>query len=486
MCSIALAIVYFFYLCYTVIIFEEGEFMKELIENMTLTKRSIFVVFLIVLGLMLTVCLQVGFSDKRSIIVSIIVTSILFFVFLGYMIYVLCLYYKLPKNKTNKMGVLFFINTHNNSLDYSAITNKFCEKFEELSEIIDKNKLTLIILTEKQVSSIKNVFNHNTQHKLLKKTKCLFGVFMKATDLGKESDEYELQMNAMITHPWLNSIMENILSSNFNYIFKGLHSSTLNKKSDLKNLQNLSTQLYYVCQLIFGVANEYSGFQVGALQLFKEIENKIKYESSKFYKQLLIIVNYEICSSSIHITSSQYNSFVYSDKYDEEKVKSTLETMSKSLPVIKNDYYTINYHLAKAVYHLICGRLIEAKGEISLLTKTFSKIKPNQRPWAYSDAFLTAYENKPSKYKTINEKYKLLKNNKTQDSLLIYYFIEAFLKKQPSNLGLKLALLLLVYYKKDEINCNILPTNLQQDIVDNLKKLNQVNYAKFIQELEFQ
>lgn len=81
MCSIALAIVYFFYLCYTVIIFEEGEFMKELIENMTLTKRSIFVVFLIVLGLMLTVCLQVGFSDKRSIIVSIIVTSILFLCF---------------------------------------------------------------------------------------------------------------------------------------------------------------------------------------------------------------------------------------------------------------------------------------------------------------------------------------------------------------------------------------------------------------------
>ncbi len=459
--------------------------MKELIKSMKFTKKSIFAVLLIVLGIMLTIYTQVGFNDKTSRIVSILALSVLCCVFLGYTIYVLCLYYKLPKNKTGKMGVLFYINTHKNSSDYDAITNKFCEKFEELSEVIDKNKLIPIILTEKQVSVIKHISNHDVQHKLLKKTNCLFGVFMKSTDIGKESDEYELQMNAMITHPWLNEILEKMLANNFNCVFRGLHSSTLNKKSDLKNLQNLSTQLYFVCQLIFGVANEYSGFPGGALQLFKEIEAKIKNETTKFYKQMLIIVNYEICSSAICITTAQYKDFVYNDQYDTEMVKSALDTMAKSLPIIKNDYYTIDYHLAKAVYHLICGRVIEAKGESSLLAKSFPKVKPNQRPWAYSEAFLTACENKPNKYKTINEKYKSIKNNKTQDPLMIYYFILAFLNKQPTNLGLKLALLLLTYYKKDELNTDILPQNLQQEVVDELNKLGQVNYAKFIKELEY-
>ena len=459
--------------------------MKELIESMKFTKKSIFAVLLIILGLMVTVYTQVGFNDKTSTIVSILALSILFCVFLGYMIYVLCLYYKLPKNTTNKMGVLFYINTHKNSSDYDAITSKFCEKFEELSELIDKNKLTTVILTEKQVSVIKNISNHDIQHKLLRKTNCLFGVFMKSTDIGKESDEYELQMNAMITHPWLNEVLEKMLANNFNCVFRGLHSSTLNKKSDLKNLQNLSMQLYYVCQLIFGVANEYSGYPGGALQLFKEIELKIKNETSKFYKQMLIIVNYEICSSTICITTAQYKEFIYNDQYDTEMVKNALDTMRKALPIIKNDSYTINYHLAKAVYHLICGRIIEAKGESSLLAKGFSKIKPNQRPWAYSEAFLISYENKPNKYKAINEKYKSIKNNKTQDPLMIYYFILAFLNKYPTNLGLKLALLLFTYYKKDDLNTDILPQNLQQEVTDELNKLGQVNYSKFISELEF-
>lgn len=459
--------------------------MKELIESMKFTRKSIFAVLLIILGLMITIYTQVGIINKTSKIVTIISLSVLFCVFLGYMIYVLCLYYKLPKNTTDKMGVLFYINTHKNSSDYEAITNKFCEKFEELSEIIDKNKLTPIILTEKQVSVIKNISNHNVQHKLLKKTNCLFGVFMKSTDIGKESDEYELQMNAMITHPWLNNILEKMLANNFNYVFRGLYSSTLNKKSDLKNLQNLSTQLYFVCQLIYGVANEYSGFPYGALQIFKEIESKIKNETTKFYKQMHIIVNYEICSSAICIAANQYKDFIYNDQYDTKKVKAALDVMAKSLPVVKNDHYVIDYHLAKAVYHLICGKTIEAKGESSLLAKNFSKIKPNQRPWAYSEAFLIAYENKPNKYKTISEKYKAIKNNKTQDPLLIYQFILTFSNKQPTNLGLKLALLLLTYYKKDELNTNILPPNLQQEVADELSKLGQVNYAEFIRELEY-
>lgn len=459
--------------------------MKELIESMRFTKKSIFPVFIITVGIMITICVKIGFIGINSIIISIISLSAIFFIFLGYTIYVICLYHKLPKNKSDNMGVLFYINAHKNSDDYTTITNKFCEKFQDMSKQIENNKLTPIILTEKQVSVIKNIYNPDIQHKLLKKTNCLFGVFMKSTDVGKESDEYELKMNAMLTHPRLNEILGKMLKNNFNCIFQGLHSNTLNKRSDLKDLQNLSTQLYFVCQLIFGVANEYCGYSLGALHLFQQIESKIKNEKSNFYNQLLTIVNHEICSSSILITTEQYNNFIYNNQYDVDVVKDTLEIMNKYLQIIKNDYYTINYHLSKAVYHLICGRITESKSEISLLSKNFSKIRPNQRVWAYSEAFLMAYENKQNKYKTLNEKYKYLKNNKTQDPSTIYYFIDAFLNKEPTNLGLKLALLLLTYYKKDELNCDILPKNIQDEVVCELNKLGQIQYSKFIKELKF-
>ena len=425
------------------------------------------------------VFVKLGF--KNGLIISII----LLVLFGCYAKYVHNLYYKLPKNKRDAIGILFYINTHGNHLDYKSITNKFCERFEELSEMIQQYKLYPIILTEKQVSVIKNISIDNTKINLLNKTNCDFGIFMKATDCGQSSDEYELQIHGTLSHPKLNNDLDKLLSHNFNYVFQDLHSNTINKKNDLENLQILSTQLYYICQLMIGAIDKYSGFPQRALKLFMEMESKINNASSKFYRQLFLILKYEICSCIIAIADTEYKNFIFDGIYNKDVVKESLDIMKDTLRKISHINFTINYHLAKSVYHVMCGNIIEAKGEISLLDKYFKTIEFNQRPWIYSEAFLVALENKPNKYKTINTKYKTLKNNKTQEPLNIYYFIIAFLERQPNNLGLKLAQLLLVYYKKDEFNINILPENLQQEIVLELNNLNQCNFARFIEDLRF-
>lgn len=457
--------------------------MKELLEYMKFTKKSILPISVILLTAMGLISINVGFKSKADKILSITLISVLLIFNILYIFAVLQSYIKLPKNKTGKMGILFYINTHNNSFDYKKIVDKFCEKFEDLSESIEQNKLKLIILTEKQVSSIKNISSRDTQHELLKKTYCDFGVFMKLSDLGDNSDEYELQMNSMLSHPYIAPALKIVLEQSFSRVFSGLHISTLNRKNDLKDLQNLSTQLYYICQFIYGVANEYSGFYLGALNLFKGIIASINNNQTKFYALLNSFVHYELCTTSMSICRIEYLNYINENKYNVLLVQNTLSTMHNSLRNIKNPEFEINYHLAKSVMLFIDGKILESKGEISLLTKKYSSVAPNLRPWIYSDAFLTAYENNPKTYWQINKKYKTLRNNKTQDSFLMFRFINSSLNNNPDNLGLKIALLFIVYYRQD-LSVNLLPDNFKNMVVENLYLLKQDDLALYINNLE--
>ena len=457
--------------------------MKEFLNELNFTKKSlIFIgaIFLFAIGL---ICIKIGFNNSYNFTLSLILISFLFVSYLIYLIIVLCLYYKLPKNKDkSKMGVLFYINTHGNFEDYKTLTEKFCERFAELSNNIETNIIKPIILTQKQVSVVKDIENQDTQQKLLKKTHCLFGVFMKATDSGKNSDEYELQMNAMLIHPHLNKNLHRIFENNFNYIFKDLNLSTLSKSNDLKNLKALSTQLYYVCQLIYGVANEYLGHFEYAIQLYRKIIDNVEKDQTKFYKLLTFILHNELCLSVICLCGQEYDNYVYYDKYNKEKIKKCLDLMAISLTKTKNPDFEMSFHLAKAVYHLLCDNLIESKGEISILSNNFSKTPPNLRPWLYSEAFLTACENNPKKYWNIDKKYKQLKNNISQEPKKMYDFTFTYYSSHTDNLGIKIALILLVYYRK-ELPLDILPKGFKEQVIQELESQNLNNFANHLKNL---
>lgn len=456
--------------------------MKDIFQAFKFSLKSIIaigVIFAVAIG---TICIEVGFSDENKTTLSIVLISLLFLLFITYTSIVLILYYKLPKNKKlTKMGVLFYINSHGNKDDYNAIKDKFCEKFSELSNSIIVNELNLIILTEKQVSVIKNINDEDYQEILLKKTKCVFGVFIKATDEGRNSDNYELQMNAMIIHPELKKALEDILKNNFSYIFNGLRMSTLNKKNDLKDLQNLSTKLFYICQIIYAVANEYSKHYHGAIKLCNDILHAIEHNETKFYKQVCIILRCEICCCAFSISDAQYKEYVYNEQYDAEMVNNVLKILGPQISKLKIPVYTIDYHLMKSVYQLITNHIPEAIGEINILDKTFNNVKPNARAWKYSEAFLTAVLNNPKKYRQIDILYKGLKNNNTQDPLLMFDFINTYCAINPENLGAKIALLLFVKYKS--LDPERLPSNLKSEVIDELTKLGNNDLITAIQNI---
>lgn len=457
--------------------------MKNILDTFTFTLKSIKYVAIAIFTVIGTICLTNGFENDIRRIVSIILISCLLLALIVYIIIVLYSYYKLPQNRNKTdIGVLFFINTHGKTYDYNSIIEKFCEKFDELSSNIENNNLKPIILSQKQVSVIKNINDRDIQNNLLERTNCKFGIFIKSTDVGKDSDEYQLQMNAMFIHEYLkNEYLEKLLQDNFSYIFKGLHISTLNKRDDLKDLQNLSTQLYYICQLIYAASNEYVGNFEKAMNICNGILKNVQKDTSKFYEKLIIILKVEICCCVINIANEQYNDFIYKDSYNVLLLQNALSLMQNAIQNLNINQLIIDYHSIKAIYKLFCGNLMESKGEIQWLENKFKKISPNLKSWLYSEAFLIACENNPKNYYLIDQKYKKLKYNTTQNPVTIYDFMNAYLNRNPNNLGLKIAMIMLIKYK--DLNSELLPSSFRESVVNELISIKQNDLAQYIEQI---
>lgn len=457
--------------------------MKEFLNSLNFTKRSIIVVLVFLFFGALTVSLKCGYQDKYHIILSSVLISGMFILWLIYAIVVIMKYYRLPRNRERKkkMGVLFIINTHGNKKDYKAIVEKFIEKFEEYSTSIEVNILKPIILTEKKVSVLKNIDDKNVQKKLLIKTGCLFGVFIKATDIGQNSKKYQLTTNAMLVHPQLEPQMRKIFANNFCGVFNGLRLNLLDKENDLNKLQSLSTQLYYICQLIYGVANTYSGHYVAAMDLLTNLLSLIDRRRDSFCNQLKKILYGEIYVTIWLTISVQYRSYINHEKYDHNLVFKSLSKCKPLLKFLPNEC-TIEYHLHLAIYFLLIDEIVKSKNEINSLKSKFKKVRPNNRIWEYSDKFLIACENEPKAYKKIIEGYEYLKHN-VHPANNIQAFIIRYLDDHLDNLGVKIALFCLTYNRED-LDINVIPTSLKEEIINELIQLNLLEEAKYFQRIE--
>ena len=447
--------------------------MKELLSAITFTLRSIIFVGIIILFLIGRILFSIDFETKSNLTISIIGIVVLIILFTAYTVFVLLSYYHLPNmKKSNSMGVLFYINTHNDSGNYKSIKNKFFEQFNQLSNLLENNKLCPIILTQKQISVIKNIHDKEVQFELLKKTNCIFGAFIVATDEGNNSDSYQLKMDAMIVHPTLPTELERTLKHNFNYVFnQNLHLNTLNKKNDLVALQTLGSELYCICQLMYGVANLYSGHYLGALNLYWSLYMNLKQRHSRFYRQISEILEKEICTAVIVVNASEYNRYITDGIYDVEKVDKSLNYMNQVILKLGNPDFTINYYLTKATCEALSNKLTESKKQLEKLNELSRKFPTCKKICAYSDAFLCAAENKEHKYWDIYKKYKRLKNNNTQDVKKIFDFINMYSIQNPKNLGVKLALIFLVHFKN--LPHGLLPDDFRFEILTELESVNK-------------
>ena len=456
--------------------------MKDLIKYINFKKTSILPFFVIILSLIISIILNIDYTNNCDIIIRTIISSLLFLFFILYTSFVF-LSYKLPKNKTNNIGVLFCIDTYENISNYNTLLNKFYDNFAGLSDNIIINTLNPIVLTQKQISTIKNIYDFDTQMNLLIKTNCIIGVFIKSNELGENNTNYQLQMKAMIEHPNLSYEAKKMLEKHFSYVFKDLRLNNLNKQDDLNDLQSLSSELYYICQFIYALANEYSKHLIPALNLYWHISNQIEKLNNDFYKNIKLILYNEIYACSLRIFYVEYFNYIYGEEYYSENIEYTINSMKLLNGKINNIYYYVDYHSIKAVYHFMNNNINEAFGEVNLLQKRYPTMPINKRIWAYSEAFLIAYTNNPKQYWNIFKKYKSLKNNNSQDSYTIYLFINRCLDSNPNNLGIKLALLLFVLVK-DDLRLDIIPSDHINSVIEELKSLNQNDLINEIKILE--
>lgn len=224
----------------------------SLIKLFTFTKQSLITATLILIFSIIERLANIGIDTEDNIKIFSVWCALLIFLYVIYVIIVLCSYHIFPKNKLkdDKIGVLFFIDTCDNKEDYKAIKEKLVDEFRKLSEnnpYSDK-KLSPIILSMKNVEVLKDkIYDRKEEEKLLKKTNCIFGVFFKAINEGRESLNYELNINAAITHPSMNTLTRKIFANNFSLILREVGVNKLNKNNELKDLNLIASKLYYIC-----------------------------------------------------------------------------------------------------------------------------------------------------------------------------------------------------------------------------------------------
>lgn len=367
------------------------------------------------------------------------------------------------------MGVLFLIDTHENATEFKSICDKLYDHFKELSSTLEVNALKPIILSQCKVSKKKEVFHDvEAQGRLLKKANCLFGVFLKATETGSGSNKYELRMNAAILHPTLTPFEKKILQNNFAYVFEGLRLNTIDRSDDLKQLQSLSVQLFYVCQLIYSVANSYSKRYIAAIELLDSIYKSLELRIDKFCIPFLQIICNEIFANYLFAHQDLYDAYLDNAIYDVALAGKIQAMVRPYLKIVSDDFRTC-YHLQRAIYYLLCDNLPMSNQEISSIKKTNKKVLPNQRVWDYSEAFLLACENDPQNYVRVMNRYEALKGN-VNSAYRIFRFINTYYSEHEDNLGVKIALYSLAYYRSD-VDLDMLPANFKDEIIAQLKEL---------------
>lgn len=467
----------FTFLC---IIYTHMSKTKELTEKIDFTLKSlIYVAIFCVVGIV-TLTTTVGFSDNLHTVLTSMFCGIIVLAYISYFTIVLCLYHKLPKNKEKYMGVLFVVDTRQNHADYKAICEKFIDNFSSLSPSFHNNVLKPIVLSEKNISTrkVKQAFyNIDMQTALLKKTNCSFGVFLKTTDTGRNSDFYELTLNATMLHNKFDPNIQKVFQNNFSYIFKELRKETLNRTDELQNLKNTSTKLFIVCQLIYATAYEYSLQTQKAVTLFNELLISISEATDSFYVNIKRIVVHEIYACFAINALFEYENYIENGKYNSDNL---LHYSNFVHPILKTLNITcqINYYNTLATIYVLQGNLNEAKKIINYLRQNNKKVQHNKRWWEYSYAFILACSDNPKKYPSIITAYREIRNN-LMSANNIWNFINRYYNAHKTSLGIKIAIYSLYYYRKD-INRDELSSQFPLDLIKELEEKGYTQTANIL------
>ena len=446
----------------------------KIIQKLNLSKNSIWGAIVMSIVAAILILVKIGYKDEYSLKLSIFLLILDVCLLCIYIVTVFLTYRVLPKNKQKgSVGILFSLNTFNDYEEYRAISQKIIEKVKILSydSPHDCVKISPVLLSFKNISHLSNkIDSERRKLKLIKRCKCMFGIFITAINQGRKGKIYQLQMTGELLRPELESELYDLLKRNFNFIFKDLKANTLNKENDLDDLQNFGAKLYFICQTIFATANEYAGYLDYAIRAYNSILHSIEKTKDKFYNQLTTILNYEICICANMICAKEYDRFIFTGEYDTKKVSEQLNIMYVPCKKLKDNKINVIYNQNKAILLFFNHKINEAQGIIDLLDKKFGKIYINNRPWMFSRAFLFAYKATIVDYQEIETYYKSIQFNTLENVLRVFNFVKSYHDNINSSINIKLALFWFIYYRED-LSETLLSDDFYKDLILELDKI---------------
>lgn len=421
--------------------------MKNLLKELTFTKKSLIPVGLICGVAIYCIMSTLGFSDKYKAVLSWVFSGTVLLAYLLYLTMVIILYYLLPKNKSDNIGVLFVIDSKDHS-DYLAVKDKLIANFKQIASNSKVNVLNPIVLSEKVIATKrfnKNFWDESSRGKILIKCRCHFIIYIKTTDTGRNSDTYELSISATILHTKFDSPIKDIFENNLTNIFKPLQHEILDRNDELRNLKVKSSKLYVVCQLLYATACEYSGRFFEALPIFKELRDQlISVKDDGFYKIVNNIIELEMFSCFVLISNIEYLKYIKSGEYIVENVKKANSYLSNIVNKL-NYNYQVDYHNNLSIMFVLNNNITEAKRELELIPSNCKQLPLKKRWWEYSKVFILACGNNSSCYSKIISTYKRIKNV-TVHEYNVLHFIKMYLNMHDNLTGVKIAMFSFCYY----------------------------------------
>lgn len=334
----------------------------------------------------------------------------------------------LPRAKNGNSSVLFIIDAESD-LFFREIEKKLAAEFEDFSSLEDGKGFKALCVEKKKVQK----YNlHNTQDvvDLLQKVNCIFYISVKhRVDLVTNADNFSMQIDYGVLHGDIEEkARQFLLQTDMNNLSAPIKKRRFIKADTIDEMTFTAITLSIICKYVIGLTMLLTGSYLRAYDLFHDAKAALKQDNPEYIAPGFetVLDDRLFCACMAVATYDQDLFFSNKDQALLQDIDSKIEEANRIQP------NTYSYFLTKAYV------LVALDGDIKQINECIEMCKKNKRQhnWRYSDAFLSAYEDKAAM--TIYKKYTQAFKYDQQLNRIVDY-IEYILDKHPERYSLHLA-----------------------------------------------
>lgn len=366
-------------------------------------------------------------------------------------------YQRFPKNKKEKIGLVFSIETENENQFIRIkkdLTNEIKNKLKEnnlesyFNLIILENyhSKLLNLKINKYIESKKETLNKISidfklykkvqikLHNFLKKISGHFYIFGTIVERHDEKNKYIFNLNTLVLHKNIPQTISNRISKDINNILD--KTITFLSNDEVKGFKITAENIYLTTRYIVGIAAFVSYDFELAFNLHKGLKDELSNSvySTKNYKDVISNLNNFVSDELFILSRIEY--------FNKKNVNKTLEYIQKSLEINSSNYDSLMF---KSYIYFVDYK--DVKKAIKLL-KSAEIFSNGNYTWLYNKAFIYMYIEKYDKglkcYHEI-EKINFLNDYNTIEQCIKYN--EDVLNIEPTKYQC-LFILGFLYYKK--------------------------------------